>query len=277
VKPGFSTLGCPEWTVDRIARCVDECGYEGLELRGLEGEMFLPDHPSLAPGARVGFRRRFESLGCEIACVSSSARLTASSPTDRRQSIDEARAFIELAAGLGSGLVRVFAGRIAEGDDRAASAARMVETLQQIEPDARAADVKVAVETHDDWCRGADLAPVVAEVGSASVGVLWDINHPYRHGEEPEATAQAMGDLLLHIHAKDGVEGGSYTLFGDGDLPLRRILSILKGMGYEGHLSFEWEKKWHPEIEEPEIALPHYARTLASLLVDLADGGGTNR
>jgi sugar phosphate isomerase/epimerase len=277
VRSCFSTLGCPEWKLDRIARCVEECGYRGLELRGLEGEMFLPHHPALAPQARADFRARFESLGCPIACVSSSASLTAASTDGHRKSIDEARAFIELAADLGSDLIRVFAGRIAEGDDRATSAARMVETLSEIEPDAGAAKVKVAVETHDDWCRGVDLAPVIAEAASDCVGILWDINHPYRHGEAPETTAEAIGGHLLHIHAKDGIQGGSYTLFGKGDLPLRRILSILRDRGYSGYLSFEWEKKWHPEIEEPEIALPDYARVLAEMLDELGirEGNGS--
>ena len=57
--------------------------------------------------------------------------------------------------------------------------------------------------------------------------------------------------------------------FGEGDLPLGRMLSILHEMGYTGYLSLEWEKKWHPEIEEPEIALPQYARALALMLGDL--------
>lgn len=274
MKPCFSTLGCPEWTVDRIAQCVEDCRYAGLELRGLENEMYLPDHPALAPECRAGFRARFESLGCAIACVSSSARLTDPTSPARRKSLDETRAFIELAAGLGAGLVRVFAGPIAEGDDRARSAARMVEMLREMEPHARAANVKVAVETHDDWCRGRDLVPVVADVGSPFVGVLWDINHPYRHGEAPEATAEAVGNHLLHIHAKDGVEGGGYTLFGEGDLPLRRILALLNDVGYDGYLSFEWEKKWHPEIQEPEVALPQYARVLAEMLNQMGIGGG---
>jgi hypothetical protein len=26
--------------------------------------------------------------------------------------------------------------------------------------------------------------------------------------------------------------------------------------GYDEYLSLEWEKQWHPEIAEPEIALP---------------------
>ena len=151
----------------------------------------------------------------------------------------------------------------------------MVETLSDMEPDARSANVRLAVETHDDWCRGEDLTPVVAQVQSRFAGVLWDINHPYRHGEAPEDTARSVGELLLHVHTKDGVAGGSYKLFGEGDLPLGRMLSILHEMGYTGYLSLEWEKKWHPEIEEPEIALPHYARALATMLGELGLGKET--
>jgi sugar phosphate isomerase/epimerase len=270
----FSTLGCPDWTVDQVLRCAEDCGYEGLELRGLQNEMYLPDHPDLAPRARAGFRARFESIGCEIACVSSSARLTDPPSPARTRCLDEARAFVDLAVELGAGLVRLFAGKIAEGDDRRRSAGRMVDALAELEPHARSAGVRLAVETHDDWCLGADLAPVTARLDSPFVGVLWDVNHPYRHGEAPEATAQAVGQLLFHVHMKDGVQGGSYTLFGEGDLPLRPILLALRDMGYAGHLSLEWEKKWHPEIEEPEVALPHFARALAAMLAELGTGKG---
>ena len=33
--------------------------------------------------------------------------------------------------------------------------------------------------------------------------------------------------------------------------------SLAEG-GYKGYYSFEWEKLWHPEIAEPEVALAHY-------------------
>ncbi len=32
--------------------------------------------------------------------------------------------------------------------------------------------------------------------------------------------------------------------------------------GYRGYYSFEWEKAWHPEIQEPEVAFPHYAKLM---------------
>jgi hypothetical protein len=36
--------------------------------------------------------------------------------------------------------------------------------------------------------------------------------------------------------------------------------AALQDLQYDHFLSFEWEKKWHPEIADAEIALPHFAR-----------------
>ena len=41
---------------------------------------------------------------------------------------------------------------------------------------------------------------------------------------------------------------------------------MLAGAGYKGYYSFEWEKKWHPDIEEPEIAIPQYAKVMREYL-----------
>jgi sugar phosphate isomerase/epimerase len=45
---------------------------------------------------------------------------------------------------------------------------------------------------------------------------------------------------------------------GEGEFPLSELLGILQGIHYDRFLSFEWEKKWHPEIEDAEVALPHF-------------------
>jgi sugar phosphate isomerase/epimerase len=44
------------------------------------------------------------------------------------------------------------------------------------------------------------------------------------------------------------------------------ILAALRRAGYDGWLSVEWEKKWHPELEAPEIALPQHAEALRAYL-----------
>ena len=114
MKLCFSTLGCPGWSLEQILDCVRTCGYEGVELRGLQGEMMLPDALPLAPPERADVRRRFEDLGCKAACVSSSANFTAADPQVRQEKLDEVRAYADLAADLDAGLIRVIGGQIPE-------------------------------------------------------------------------------------------------------------------------------------------------------------------
>jgi len=33
-------------------------------------------------------------------------------------------------------------------------------------------------------------------------------------------------------------------------------------LDYDAYVSFEWEKYWHPEIEEPEVALPDFVKAM---------------
>ena len=42
------------------------------------------------------------------------------------------------------------------------------------------------------------------------------------------------------------------------------MLRLLAVGGYLYGVSVEWEKRWHPEIEAPEVALPQYRRVLAT-------------
>jgi hypothetical protein len=46
---------------------------------------------------------------------------------------------------------------------------------------------------------------------------------------------------------------------GREDFPAARTLALLKRASYDRFVSYEWEKRWHPAIEEPEVgaaALP---------------------
>ena len=58
--------------------------------------------------------------------------------------------------------------------------------------------------------------------------------------------------FVRHTHLKDSRpegDGVRYVLTGEGRVPLRETVNVLKGAGYKGYYCFEWEKKWHPEIE----------------------------
>ena len=81
---------------------------------------------------------------------------------------------------------------------------------------------------------------------------------------------------VRHTHLKDSrppaapdparPQDRRYVLTGTGEVPVRKQFEVLARHGYRGYYSFEWEKRWHPEIEEPEVALPHFARTAREYL-----------
>ena len=55
-------------------------------------------------------------------------------------------------------------------------------------------------------------------------------------------------------------------LTGKGDVPVKRQIQALVGIGYQGMYCFEWEKVWHPDLAEPEIAIADYAKVAGQYL-----------
>ena len=53
---------------------------------------------------------------------------------------------------------------------------------------------------------------------------------------------------------------------------MREMVALLQGSGYEDWISVEWEKRWHPEIDEPGVALPQHLWVLNTWLTELEAG-----
>ncbi len=272
MKLSFSTLGCPDWSLDQVLTCAADNGYLGVELRGLAGEMSLPDVPEFAPSKVAATKARLDGAGCGVACLGSSARLTEREPTARQAMLDEVSAYSDLAAALGSPMVRVFGGNLPEGVSREDCLQYAGETLAEAGAIAAARGVKVVLETHDAFSLGQQVAELLAVADSPDVGSLWDVHHPYRQGESLQETMGHLRTTLVHTHFKDSAVDGDkhhYTLLGEGSIPVAEALQLLRDEGYDGYLSLEWEKKWHPEIDDPEIAFPQYATKMRELLAAL--------
>ncbi len=83
--------------------------------------------------------------------------------------------------------------------------------------------------------------------------------------EPPVQMYAKLKKYIRHTHIKDAamVDGKPQDRFlGKGEVPVfEGIDALLKG-GYKGYYSFEWEKLWHPEIEEPETALADYSKVM---------------
>ncbi len=170
-------------------------------------------------------------------------------------------------------MVRTFGGDVAEGQSLDQSIAWVSEGILAASDAAAANEIVILLETHDAFCRGQEVARALEPIDSPWVGAVWDVHHPFRKGESIEDTWRLIGPRVKHVHMKDArlKPDGEWqlVLMGEGEVPCRDILALLMREGYEGYLCAEWEKKWHPEIEEPEIAMPQHAQVLRQWMEEL--------
>ena len=265
----FSTLGSPGWSLERAAEQAVADGYAGLEVRILDGQVISPHLPA---ERRAAIRSLMKQHGLVIAGIGASTRFSSPDADDRAQHLADLRAYLALANDLEVPIVRTFGGGPSEGQTMADVIDLVAASLAEAAPDAERHGVTICLETHDAFCRGQEVAGVLDQVDSSYVKAVWDVHHPYRMGESTEDTWNYIGARLAHVHMKDALrrEDGSWELklMGEGEVPCREILHLLAAKGYDGYICAEWEKAWHPDIEEPDIALPQHARVLRQWMAE---------
>lgn len=268
---GFSTLGCPSWDWLKILDFAEQNGFASVELRGLSGTMDLPSRPEFAESQIVQSKKEVAARGLHISCLSSSANMHDTGPEHEKQLLD-ARRFIDLASRLGAPYVRVFGNKLV--GPQAAAAEHIAGSLRELGSYAGPKNVTVVLESHGDFTSSLVLKEILEQAASPHVALLWDAHNTFVEGkEDPEVTVRQLGKYIRHTHLKDArLANGqdNYVLTGRGDVPVKRQVELLAGIGYTGYYSFEWEKAWHPEIEEPEIAIADYAKVVSQYLSGVA-------
>jgi len=269
----FSTLGCPAWDWTRILQFAHPHGFSAIELRGLQGNMDLPSNAIFAPGRMEQTKKEIHDSKLRIACVSSSANLYLEDSEKRAKELADARRFIDLASALGAPYVRVFGGK-AESDKSPtpdeATKARVAAGLRELGEYSGPKGVTVIIESHDHFTSSATLKDVLTAANSERVGLLWDAHHTFAtSNEDPEFTVKQVGPWIRHTHLKDSIGKGEdrkYVLTGTGNVPIERQIKALQSIGYKGFYCFEWEKVWHPDLADPQIAIPDFAHVVGQCL-----------
>ncbi len=263
MKFAFTTLACPGWTLEQAVAAAAEYGYDGIELRLIDGQVLTPE---LLATNRDRINRLFDETGVRLIALGSSAQFSKQYRAERARQEEMTAALIDEARQMGVPLIRVFGGKRPDRVSMDEAIANVAESLNRLAPKAEEAGVALVLETHDDFSRAADVAEVLRQVPSPSIGALWDTQPPFESGESVVQVLDLLGDRVLHVHVKDArtTAGGrlEQVLLGEGEIPVRDILQLLIAHGYQGYAAVEWEKKWNPEIADPEVALPQHLRVL---------------
>lgn len=263
----FSTLGCPDWDFTQVVNFAAANGYSGIELRGVKRQIDLLQSPAFnSADAIKNSMQLLKEKKLRIVDLGSSAAMHHAKKEERTKNLDEAKRYIDLAEKLDCPYARVFPNDLPKDDTRNAVMELIINGLQQLGDYAKGSKVTVLMESHGDVVRTADLQKIMDAVANEHVGLVWDITNMWTITKEAPADVYAqLKSYIRHTHIKDAKLTGDkidYVLLGKGDTPIFDAIDILYKDGYKGFYSFEWEKLWHPEIAEPEVALAYYPKAM---------------
>jgi len=259
----FSTVSCPKWDFETIVARAKEYGYDGVEVRGFLNEAILTgSNPFLTDPRKV--RDLFADNGLDICCLSSSIAMTQNRKRDAAAAKD-LRQFIDTAQALSCPLVKVFDTQVRPGQDRPAAGVALGTWLLPLADYAAERGVMIVVENALSFRAAKEMWLILDRLSHPSIACCWDVFNAATIGESPWFSVPTLNSRIQYVQVKDaklGTLGASYTKLGEGDVPVQKFLTRLRGIGYKGWVSMEWEKAWLPNIAEPEEVLPDAIKKL---------------
>jgi len=257
MKFAFSTVACPKWDFATIVDRAREWGYHGVEVRGFLNETLLTAaNVFLTDPEKV--RRTFEAGGVDIACLSSSVAMTGKRRADAKQAAD-VRTFVDTAGRIGCRLVKVFDTQVRPGQGRGSAGSDLGDWLLPLGDYAADRGVTIVVENALSIRAAKEMWAILDRLNHPAVGCCWDVFNAALIGERPAVSVSVLNNRIQYAHVKDakfGPLGATYCKLGEGDVAVENFVTRLRGIGYGGYVTVEWEKAWLPALAEPEEVLP---------------------
>jgi sugar phosphate isomerase/epimerase len=252
----FSTLACPEWSPLEVVTQAASIGFDAIEWRGgADGHA----GPQLGPRDRGAVRTAMDDQGLFAVSVTTYSDFVHPDATVRAASVDDLARHGEVAATLGAPVLRAFLGERADDAPFEELVDRAVAGLEAAADRLAGSGVSIAIEPHDDFLASSIVAGLLARIGRADIGAIWDAGNTWSLGERPGTGLEQLRPWLSYVQVKDGtglLPDWRLTRIGAGEVPLAEALAWLLRAGVSVPVSIEWERPWHPELPPAAEALP---------------------
>lgn len=224
-------LAAKELTFDQLVDRVIELGCESVQLFN------LPD----APDARKALAQKLEQANVEL--LAAIGGIHPNAPRSLvKAGTDAAIAALDKAQEAGVRTTRI----IIHPFPRITRSGMVVQAIDELGRVARAAEQRgmvVGLETHHDGVLSVyENEAIVRGVGSKALGITFDIGNVMTTFEDPALAARVFAPYVVDAHAKDlHFVDGALTLapFGEGYVPLGKVVGILHDAGYRGPVNIE--------------------------------------
>ena len=272
MKIAYSTLACPDWTLQQAADQAASLGYQGVDLRSFlsESERMQSDPMSLEPSEVESI---FNDSGVIPLCLSTGVKFDkAIDPPligrifgNEEAGVEDAKQFVDLADRIGAKFVRVFGNDLPAAEPRTWSMRRVTERLKLAAQTCRNTDVRMLIENAGSFARSNDLLELIEATDSQWLGASYNILAAVNGGECPVDGIRQLGDHLRVVRVCDVDDDGNQVKLGEGRFPISKLIESLNEISYNGWIVYEYPKHWQLELSgQSEEVLRHACDTLYS-------------
>jgi sugar phosphate isomerase/epimerase len=275
MKVAFSTIACPDWTLEHVMSFADEVEFDGVELRsfGWSGSDLACD-PALTDAAKV--RRLAIESGTHVMCLGTSLKfddpiwppVVGHALPGHDRCVQAARRFIELADDLECPCVRVFGFQSQGGEKHAKTVGRVVNRLGAVLDVAGTRRVRIVLENGGSFDTAEHLAEVIRECGSPWIQASYNMAVGAEAGGDVEEAIDLLGDRLMSVRLND-MQGKTPVEIGQGEVPIARGVQHLARVGFDGWLVVDWMRFWQPGIAEGDGVLRRSMETIQSMIAQV--------
>ncbi|MDW8366589.1 MAG: sugar phosphate isomerase/epimerase family protein [Abditibacteriales bacterium] len=207
-----------------------EIGFDGIEIT--VGENYR-EHPLWNREGVENFKRLAQATGVAVSSLSPGFWQSRGFHTDNRA---EGQAVLEylipVCRELGAEVILVpfFGNHQLTSED--VHNQNLIEGFQNLAPLASEHHVKLALEC---TLNAADLSHLMEHIGSAFVGVYYDVGNATHFGYNPAEEIRTLGKHIFMIHSKD-TDG---KMLGEGTVNFPACRESIRAIGYEGWIVLE--------------------------------------
>ena len=242
--------------LDCVAK-AKEMGFDAIEFTDVVGETLDQQKEYTKK-----IREEADRVGIEINAYTIGANLYQPTPEAQAAEVERLKGQVDVAAILGAKVMRhdvcYALGKTGNSRSFGLMLPTIAEGARQVTAYAETLGIKTCTENHgyiaQDSYRVEQLFNAVAH---DNYGLLVDIGNFLCADEDPAMAVSRVAPYVVHVHLKDMLyrsaptgsctamtRGGNYfcgTVVGEGDVPVKKCLKIIKATGYDGFISLEYE------------------------------------
>ncbi|MBQ7968386.1 MAG: AMP-binding protein [Clostridia bacterium] len=254
MKLSFSTKGWHDSSFEDFCSIAETLKFGGIELHNINNRLFTDRNGAFQDYSAASTLRMLYDKKLSIPCIDTIADISVAD--EKQNAIKETMRCFEIAKFLHIPYIRLKSRTESEEGIKCAE-----EFISEILPTAEEYGIALLLETSGAFKNTATLRDTLDKFASDSLGALWNLSEAYCEEKDPETIIKNLGAYVRHVHFNDvEFDNGekTYTLAGEGVLPVKDIMNALRSVNYDGFISLVWDPAWCEEIDDMEIIFAQF-------------------